>query len=108
MEEEEQGGSMHENNIMGEVVSRTLQYTQMIRLFEEKYHFYTWRKESEKHDCCFFYFHMRMKIVSTWEREIIVSSYVVLPHGIKDCFPQWQKDGLFFLLLRLYLPHDAT
>ncbi len=36
MEEKEQGGSVHENNIMGEVVSRTLQYTQMIRLFEKK------------------------------------------------------------------------
>jgi hypothetical protein len=29
MEEEEQGGNVHENNIMGEVVSRTLQYTQI-------------------------------------------------------------------------------
>jgi hypothetical protein len=45
--EEENGGgggargSVHENNIMGEAVSRTLRYTQTIRLFEKNDHFYT-------------------------------------------------------------------
>jgi hypothetical protein len=29
MEEEQQGGNVHENNIMGEAISRTLQYTQI-------------------------------------------------------------------------------
>jgi hypothetical protein len=34
-------GSVHENNIMGEAISRTLRYTQRIRLFEKNDHFYT-------------------------------------------------------------------
>jgi hypothetical protein len=41
MEEEEQGRSVHENNIMVEAISRTLRYTQRIRLFEKKDRFYT-------------------------------------------------------------------
>jgi hypothetical protein len=39
--EEEQGKSVHENNIMGEAIFKTLQYTQRIRLFEKKDHFNT-------------------------------------------------------------------
>jgi len=39
--EEEQGRSVHENNIMVEAISRTLRYTQRIRLFEKKDRFYT-------------------------------------------------------------------
>ncbi len=34
-------GSVHENNIMGEAISRTLRYTQRIRLLEKNDHFYT-------------------------------------------------------------------
>ncbi len=34
-------GSVHENNSMGEAVSRTLRYTQRIRLFEKNDRFYT-------------------------------------------------------------------
>jgi hypothetical protein len=34
-------GSVRENNIMGEAISRTLRYIQKIRLFEENDHFFT-------------------------------------------------------------------
>ncbi len=64
--EEEQGKSVHENNIMGKAIFKTLQYIQRIRLFEKKGSLQHMReRESKRNDCCFFfYFHMRKKIVS--------------------------------------------
>ncbi len=61
--EEEQGKSVHENNIMGEAIFKTLQYTQRIRLFEKKDHFNTWEREKEKDMIV-----SSLVVASTWDR----------------------------------------
>ncbi len=132
--EEEQGRSVHENNIMGEAIFKTLQYTQRIRLFEKKDHFNTWERkktkemivvsfststwerksfshERERHDCFFSCccFHMGQRIVFHNEKEMDCFFFFIIfaCHMMKHriCFPKWKKEKDGLLLL-LLLPHE--